>query len=149
MADNWTSIATAGNYAFNDLHAVMAFVGANRPEAIQLVMDAQQAAMQKDDDNAMSTREVGHPLTLAVKAFAEGDYHKTVNMIRPVREIAHRFGGNHAQREVINLTLVEAVRRSGSTNLAAALAAERSARRPERPLSRLFSQRANNLNAAA
>ncbi len=149
VADNWTPIATSGNYAFNDLHAAMAFVGANRPEAIQQVVDAQQAAMQRNDDNALFTREVGHPLTLGVKAFAEGDYHKTVNLIRPVREIAHRFGGSHAQRDVINLTLIEAALRSGNTGLASALAAERSARRPESPLSRLFSQRANNLDAVA
>lgn len=149
VADNWAPIATAGNYAFNDLHAVMAFVGANRPDAIQQVIDAQQAAMQKDDDNAMFTREVGHPLTLAVKAFAEGDYHSAVDLIRPVREIAHRFGGSHAQRDVINLTLIEAALRSGNTNLATALAAERSARRPESPLTRLFSQRAINLSAVA
>ena len=149
VADNWAPIATAGNYAFNDLHAVMAFVGADRPEAIQQLVDAQQAAMQKDDDNARFTRDVGHPLTLAVKAFAEGDYHRTVELIRPVREIAHRFGGSHAQRDVINLTLIEAALRSGDTRLASALAAERSARRPASPLSRLFSLRADNLGAPA
>lgn len=149
VADNWSPIASAGNYAFNDLHAVMAFVGANRSEAVQHVMEAQHAAMQKDDDNAMFTREVGHPLTLAVKAFAEGHYRRTVDLIRPVREIAQRFGGSHAQRDVINLTLIEAALRSGDTNLATALAAERSARRPESPLSRLLSQRASNLKAAA
>lgn len=149
VADNWAPIATAGNYAFNDLHAVMAFVGANRPQAIRQVMEAQQAAMQKGDDNAMFTREVGHPLTLAVKAFAEGDYQSTVDLIRPVREIAHRFGGSHAQRDIINLTLIEATLRSGNTNLAFALAGERSARRPESPLSRMFSQRARDLSTAA
>ncbi|MEW8562525.1 MAG: tetratricopeptide repeat protein [Candidatus Thiodiazotropha sp.] len=149
VADNWAPIATAGNYAFNDLHAVMAFVGAGRPETIQQVFETQQEAMQKNDDNAMFTREVGHPLTLAVMAFAEGDYHRTVNLIRPVREIAHRFGGSHAQRDIINLTLIEAALRSGNTHLAGALAAERSARRPESPLSRLFSQRAGILSDAA
>ncbi len=149
VADGWAPIATAGNYAFNDLHAVIAFVGAKRPEAIQQVMEAQQEAMQRDDDNAMFTREVGHPLTLAIKAFAEGDYHRAVDLIRPVREIAHRFGGSHAQRDIVNLTLIEAALRAGKTNLASALAAERLERRPDSPLSRLFSQRVRNLRAAA
>lgn len=149
VADSWVPIATAGNYVFNDLHAVMAFVGANRREAVQQVLEAQQDAMQRDDDNAMFTRELGHPLTLAVKSFAEGDYHGAVDLIRPVREIAHRFGGSHAQRDIVNLTLIEAALRAGNTNLAGALAAERSARRPDSPLSRLFSQRVRNLRAAA
>ncbi len=148
VADNWTPIASAGNYAFNDVHAAMAFVGDSRPAAIQQIVEAQQSTMEKADDNALFTREVGHPLTLAVKAFAEGDYRQTVNLIRPVREIAHRFGGSHAQRDVINMTLIEAAMRSGDKNLASALAAERSARRPESPLSHLFSQRAKNLEQA-
>ncbi len=30
VAANWAPVAAAGNYAFNDAHAVMAFVGAGR-----------------------------------------------------------------------------------------------------------------------
>ena len=30
LADNWAPMAGAGNYAFNDAHAMMAFVGAGR-----------------------------------------------------------------------------------------------------------------------
>jgi hypothetical protein len=33
VADNWSPIATAGNYAFNDAHAMMAFIGAGRRDA--------------------------------------------------------------------------------------------------------------------
>lgn len=43
------------------------------------------------DDNAAFTREVGHPLTFAIKACAEDDYRTTVELIRSVREIARRF----------------------------------------------------------
>jgi tetratricopeptide (TPR) repeat protein len=149
VADGWAPIATAGNYAFNDMHAVMAFVGANRPAAVQNVIDAQQEAMQRDDDNAAFTREVGHSLTLAIKAFADSDYHRTVELIRPVREIAHRFGGSHAQRDVVNLTLIEAAVRAGEAGLASALAAERLERRPNSPLSRLINQRTLNMHKAA
>ncbi len=149
VADNWVPVATAGNYAFNDLHAVMAFIGADRPDAVQQVLEAQREAIQRDDDNALFTREVGHPLTLAFRAFAEGDYQKTIEAIRPVREIAHRFGGSHAQRDIVNLTLLEAALRAGNTSLAGALADERLERRPDSPLSRLFSQRAETLRTAA
>lgn len=149
LADNWMPVATAGNYAFNDVHAVMAFVGADRPDAVKGVIEAQQAAMGRNNDNVGFTREVGHPLVQAIQAFVDGDYRTTVDLIRSVREIAHRFGGSHAQRDLLDLTLIEAALRSGRRNLANALSAERQAKRPESPLSRLFAERAMSLNAAA
>ena len=93
-------------------------------------------------DNAAFTRDVGQPVTLAIKAFGEGDYREAVRLLRPVRDIAHRFGGSHAQRDVIDLTLIEAALRAGERALAARLSAERQAARPESPLSRLFACRA-------
>jgi hypothetical protein len=62
-----------------------------------------------------------------------------------VRPVAHRFGGSHAQRDVLDLTLLESARRSGDAALARALAAERVARKPESPLARLLAQRAATL----
>jgi hypothetical protein len=60
VADGWQPIATAGNYAFNDLHAVMAFAGAQRPDAVAAVLETQQWAMQHGNDNEAFTRE-GRP----------------------------------------------------------------------------------------
>lgn len=149
VAEGWRPFARAGNYAFNDLHAVMAFVGARRPEAIEEVLDAQQAAMRDAGDNASFTRDVGYPLTLAIKAFGEARYDETVRLIRPVREIAHRFGGSHAQRDLLDLTLIEAALRSGQRALAAALCAERLTVRGHSPLTRQLVARAEPLRAAA
>ncbi|TIV73713.1 MAG: tetratricopeptide repeat protein, partial [Mesorhizobium sp.] len=84
---------------------------------------------------AAFTRDVGHPLTLAIKAFGEGRYDEAVRLIRPIRSIAHRFGGSHAQRDVIDLTLIEAALRAGDQALARALVAERQLARPDSPLS--------------
>jgi len=142
VADNWAPIASAGNYAFNDLHAMMAFVGSGRVVAQQRVLDAQQAAMAGDADNAAFVREVGQPAALAVRAFGRGDYAEAIRLLRPIRSIAHRLGGSHAQRDVLDLTLIEAALRSGDRPLSMALANERLANRPESPLSRLFAARA-------
>ena len=90
-----------------------------------------------------------HPLTLAIKAFGEARYGETVRLIRPVREIAHRFGGSHAQRDLLNLTLIEAALRSGQQALAAGLCAERLTTRPYSPLTRQLVARAEPLRAAA
>jgi len=41
-----------------------------------------------------------------------------VELIRPVRSIANRFGGSHAQRDVLDLTLIDAAFRVGQRDLA-------------------------------
>ncbi|RWO33896.1 MAG: tetratricopeptide repeat protein [Mesorhizobium sp.] len=145
LASNWAK-ASAGNYAFNDAHAMMALVGAGQETPARTLLEAQHEAMHANDDNAAFTRDVGHPLTLAIKAFGDGNYAETVRLIRPIRAIAHRFGGSHAQRDVIDLTMIEAALRSGDHALATALAAERTLARPDSPLSALFSRRAANLS---
>ncbi|HET6222263.1 MAG TPA: tetratricopeptide repeat protein [Dongiaceae bacterium] len=149
VARNWEPVATAGNYAFNDAHAMMAFVGAGNSKAVDAVLEAQAVAIGSDGDNAAFTREVGRPVALAIKAFGEENYAETVRLLRPIRHIANRFGGSHAQRDILDLTLIEAAFRSGEKALATALAAERIEVKPTSPLARLFVSRANSMAEAA
>jgi hypothetical protein len=149
VADAWEPIKDAGNYAFNDAHAAMAFVGAGRKQSLAHVIEAQREAMQGDGDNAIFTRKVGHPVVLAIKAFGDGNYAETLWRLREVRNIAHSFGGSHAQRDVLDLTLIEAALRSGQQSVATALACERLATRPKSPLARLFVKRAAEMKTAA
>lgn len=130
LADRWAPVAFAGNYGFNDLHAMMAFTGAGRRAEQQALLDAQHEAMAQPGDNADFTREVAHAATQAVRAFGNGDFKAAADLLRPIRHRAHRFGGSHAQRDVLDLTLLEAALRGGDRPLAAALAAERLALRP-------------------
>jgi tetratricopeptide (TPR) repeat protein len=147
LAANWAPKAKDGNYAFNDAHAMMAFVGAGLEEPARLLLEAQEQAMAGSGDNVGFTRDVGHPVALAIKAFGDGGYSRAVDLLRPVRSIAYRFGGSHAQRDVIDLTLIEAAFRAGDTALASALSAERAAARPDSPLSQFFMRRATELAA--
>lgn len=149
VADGWEPVATAGNYAFNDAHAVMAFVGAHRPDAVAAVLETQQMVMQGGDDNAAFTREVGHPLALAIKAFGQGRYDDSVRLLRQIREIAQHFGGSHAQRDLLDLTLVEAALRAGQRSLATALCAERLTTRGHSPLTRELIARVEPLHGVA
>lgn len=145
VADLWLPIAGASNFAFNDMHAMMAFVGADRHDARELVFEAQRAALQRQDDNASFVREVGQLATHAVAAFGDGNYVEAARLLRPIRSYHHRFGGSNAQRDVIDLTLIEAAIRSGDRPLAQALAAERAARRPESRPALRFVERARAL----
>lgn len=146
LAEAWAPKARAGNYAFNDAHAMMAFVGAGLDVPARELLETQREAMLGSDDNAAFTRDVGHPVTLAIKAFGESAYDQTVRLLRPVVAHSHRFGGSHAQRDVIDLTLIEAALRDGQHGLARALAAERALARPQSPLAQLFVQRAGQID---
>ena len=141
IADRWAAAGGAGLYAFNDLHAMVAFVGAGRAGHQQALADAQQAALESGGDNAGFTREVGLSAMQAIQAFGDGDYASAVALLRPIRSGASRFGGSHAQRDLIDLTLIEAAARSGHSPLAAALIAERRALRPQSPLAQRLAER--------
>ncbi|HEY0825930.1 MAG TPA: tetratricopeptide repeat protein [Ramlibacter sp.] len=130
VADLWQAAGQPGLYAFNDLHMMMAYCGAGRAQPQARVLEAQAQAMAKDDDNAGFTRTAGHAATQAVQAFAQGEYARCVQLLRRIRHCAHVFGGSHAQRDVLDLTLLEAARRAGLEGLASGLDAERTALRP-------------------
>jgi tetratricopeptide (TPR) repeat protein len=146
LADGWEVTAEDAFYAFNDVHAVIAFVGAGREQALEKTMAALGRATTERGTNGMMTRDVGLPLARALVAFAQGDFSTAVERLLHVRTIAHRFGGSHAQRDLIHLTLVEAALRAGQSRLARALAAERTALKPSSPFNWQLSARALELD---
>jgi tetratricopeptide (TPR) repeat protein len=134
VADAWEPLAADGHYAFNDMHAMMAFVADGREYAARtLLATLRVRADQAGGTNAVMTREVGLPVCVALRAFGCGEWDVAIEMLRPVRLVAQRAGGSHAQRDVLSLTLVEAALRSGEAKLARALAAERTQVKPTSP----------------
>jgi tetratricopeptide (TPR) repeat protein len=125
LADAWQPMAEDGHYAFNDAHAMMAFVADGRRKATNRLLATLARRAGGKGTNAMMTREVGVPLCLALDAFGRGDYGTAADLLLPLPPIASRFGGSHAQRDVIHLTLTEAAVRAGRLGLARALLAER------------------------
>lgn len=130
LADLWDGAGQPGRYAFNDMHMMMAFCGAGREQAQAAVLAAQAEAVAREDDNRLFTQMVGEAATQAMQAFARADYERCVRLLRRVRSTANRFGGSHAQRDVLDQTLLEAARRGGLEALAAGLQSERLALRP-------------------
>jgi len=127
VADEWEAQldAEAGYYAFNDFHAAMAFAECGRTKAMQsLEQRLAQTAGGRDGLAAMA-RDVGMPLVRGIDAFARRRYAEAITRIEPVRDIAHRFGGSHAQRDLLTLTLIEASLRSGDAARARHYLAER------------------------
>jgi hypothetical protein len=146
LADAWEPLAGDAHYAFNDVHAMMAFIGAGREQAARTLLASLRArADGEGGTNAMMTREVGLPACVALAAFGRGDWDVVVEMLRPVRLIAHRFGGSHAQRDILSLTLIEAALRGGQGQFARALAAERTQVKPTSPFNWRLTARAQVL----
>ena len=146
LAASWEPLAEHSYYAFNDAHAVMAFAAAGRGELVQRTIAAMERKAAGSDTNAMMTRDVGLPLARAVAAFAAGRYGDTIALLQPIRTIANRFGGSHAQRDLIHLTLVEASLRARHNRLARALLAERTQLKPSSPFIWQLTARSMDLN---
>lgn len=130
LADLWEHRMGDAYYAFNDAHAMLAFVATGRIRSIQTLLQVMESRVAAGGTNGRMTWEVGLPLCRALEAFGEGDYSKTVDILQPLRLIAHRFGGSHAQRDLLHLTLIEAALRGRRLTLARALLAERTALKP-------------------
>ncbi len=127
LADRWEATLDGGSiYGFNDAHAVMAFIGAGRGAAIERVLAAQEEALTSSiGDNVGFIVDVAAPLIQGLLAFDRGNAAHAVRLLRGVRNHAWRFGGSHAQRDLIDLTLIEAANRAGQTALVRALVSER------------------------
>jgi tetratricopeptide (TPR) repeat protein len=132
VADEWQDREERdhGFYAFNDFHAMLAFAATGREAAMNRQLANLAAAAQQEGSNGSMTREVGLPLAQGIAAFARGQYAAAIDRIEPVRDIAHRFGGSHAQRDLITLTLIEAASRANQRSRANHYLAERMVHKP-------------------
>ena len=129
LADAWAS-STADEpwYVFNDLHAAMAFAGAGRFADVAAVIakleatgPSETAVDERDDDRR--GRPPGHPCRAGVRRGPP----RRCRRDRSPRSAAtlHRFGGSHAQRDVLQRTLLESALRSGRYEFAGELISER------------------------
>ena len=145
LAAEWLDpVAHAGHYSFNDVHALLALLGSGEFDRAQALLEACRARAQADvqadaqadaqADNAAMAREVGMPLMRGLIAFARGDAHSACAALYPLRAFAHRFGGSHAQRDLIDQTLLAAAAQAGNTALGRALLNERRLAKPMTPL---------------
>jgi hypothetical protein len=136
LAESWQTFGEDGYYAFNDVHALMAFLATGNESQVQRVMSSLEAAARRTDTNGMMSREVGLPMARALHAFEQRDYEATIDELQRVRGFASRFGGSHAQRDILQLTVTEAALRAGKRSLARALIAERLAQKPRSEFNR-------------
>lgn len=143
VGDRWQALATgwdrsdsaAGVYPFNDLHALLALIGiGDIGAAQQWAKQVAAQAQRSSGDNREVARRIGGPLMRGVLAFALGRHDEAVETLYPVRAFAHGFGGSHAQRDLIDQTLLAAAAAAGDKSVGRALVNERRIAKPETPL---------------
>ena len=124
----------AGLSAFNDVHTLLALIGAGdlvRAERWQqLSLDRAEAG---GPWNRTVSQDIAAPLMRGLLAFARGRDDEAIDTILPLRP-ASRLGGSHAQRDVIDQTLLAAAARGGRRSAGRALLDEKLAARPATPL---------------
>lgn len=144
LAQDWADpVAHAGHYAFNDMHALLALIGSGDTARAQALLTACDACARVDDaaDNRAMAREVGAPLMRGLMAFASGDAAQACALLYPLRTIAHHFGGSHAQRDLIDQTLLAAAAQCGNRSLGRSLLNERRLAKPSTPLTEHWAAR--------
>ena len=128
LAAGWDlSERHAGFYAFNDLHALLALI-----------------AESSTGSNRETAREVGAPLMRGMLAFARGRSDDAIEALYPARAKAQRFGGSHAQRDLIDQTLLAAAAGAsvaGHRAVGRALLNERRLAKPTTPLTEFWARR--------
>lgn len=140
LATAWDSHADGRTYPFNDWHAAMVYLGAGRHQEVERILAAWRDGNMSEA--ALWGRQIALPLIEGFAAFWRGDYARTVDVLHGARFIANRFGGSHAQRDIIDWTLTEAAVRGRLSGMAEALAHERLALKPHSPINHSFLSRA-------
>jgi len=138
LAEAWARLLAPGFYPFNDMHAIMAFIGNGElGRAWEVVAELERVV--RADGQATSgpptsgppttgwamTAAVGLPVCRSLAYFGAGQYEQVLGELLPIRTRIHEFGGSHAQRDAVERTLLEAAIRAGRMDLASALVSER------------------------
>ena len=92
--------------------------------------------------NREVSRRVGAPLMEGLVAFADGRHADAIALLGPLRGAGGaRLGGSHAQRDVIDQTLLAAAARGGDAGAGRVLLEERGRTRRETPLAEWWAAR--------
>ncbi|MCP5364214.1 MAG: tetratricopeptide repeat protein [Hyphomicrobiales bacterium] len=144
VAACWAQHADGKLYPFNDWHAAMAYLGAERFGDVERLLSGYRQHPSDANETARWAQETGLPLIEGFTAFWRKDYAAAVERLHRGRFIVNSFGGSHAQRDIIDWTLTEAAIRAGMKDVAVALANERLALKPHSPINRRYLARAQD-----
>lgn len=124
LAMAWVPHIDDGYCSFTDLHAMLAFVGARDWDNARSLEQVLLIARSKQTRYGASTQLLGLPACRALIAYGRGNDALAITLLSSLPPLAHRLGGSHAQRDVLNMTLRQAharIRRPTRSPCSAAL----------------------------
>ncbi len=130
LADAFDRPAREPVHVFNDVHAMLAFVGAGRRERAVEHLAGLQAAAAGHGRHAAMLRAIGIPVGWALLAFADGRFAEALAGLERAMPEAGELTGSQAQRDVLAMTLIEAALRAGAHRTAERLLRARLAQKP-------------------
>lgn len=141
VANRYTHFIDQAYMPFNDMHAMMSFVATERMHEAKELIKVLEASSTGRGISAMILNTVGLPVVNGLYAFGQGDYKRAKKLLSSIRHSSHLLGGSIAQRDIINLTLLEAARLDGDATMVKGLIAERTIMKPASPLTNFFENR--------
>jgi hypothetical protein len=111
LAGAWAAHIDDRFCSFNDVHAMLAFVGAQDWDQAQRLEHVLARSRSLPTRHGTTTRQVGLPACRALIAFGQGNDALATTLLASLPALAHRLGGSHAQRDVLRLTLLQAIKR--------------------------------------
>lgn len=137
LATKWKEKAFQTYHPFNNMHAMAALVGnGDEAEAQQLISTVE--SFLEDPSNAKITgyqimKDVGLAVCKGLHYFGQGNYSAVIEQLLPVQDQVYRMGGSHAQRDLVDRTLLEASLRAPNRDVANQQLADRIRELPESP----------------
>ncbi|XP_005104787.1 tetratricopeptide repeat protein 38 [Aplysia californica] len=124
--------------AFNDMHILISCLGAGQKEAVaEMMTSIQNFIKEGQGTNRDVMANVGEALLKAFISYSDDDFAAAVDLVNPVRYKVVEIGGSNAQRDLVNLFLIQAAIKSPKKEhhrLARALLNERKVWKPNAPM---------------
>ena len=111
LAEAWAPFSDDAFCSFNDLHAMLAFVGAGDRERAGHLEQVLAAGRKLRTRHGETTRLLGLKACRAVIAYGAGNDSLAIRLLARLPLRALRLGGSHAQRDVLPLTGLRAMER--------------------------------------
>ncbi|TNN49564.1 Tetratricopeptide repeat protein 38 [Liparis tanakae] len=132
---------------FNDLHFLMASLGAKESATSQRLLEGLQELAREPGDNHQHqlAGTTGVAMCQALMEYDQGHYDRAVQLLYPLRYRVVNIGGSDAQRDVFNQLLIHAAVKSENKHhqkLGRCLLLERDATRPNSLLTGRLMRRA-------
>jgi hypothetical protein len=115
---------------FADVHYIMALAAGGDQAGSERWLQSSRDYAAGEETEAEVMRTAGLSLGEAALAYRRGDWGKVVERLLPLRPAIRSIGGSHAQRDLFEQMLIDAVLKGGNWKLARALLSERTQARP-------------------